>query len=107
MITLLNTSFIMEPATVESFKSFIAKDFIPELRKDKAIKDIKFLNILNNPHGEEAKSFALQFVVEGAESLKAVKAGALDKSLSLLRQTFGERVLCFSTEMLLEAWIYD
>ncbi len=107
MITLLNTSFVMELATVEKFKSFIVKDFIPELRKDKAIKDIKFLNILNNPHGDEAKSFALQFVVEGEEQLKAVKNGALATSLALLSQTFGERVLCFSTEMLLEAWLYD
>ncbi len=107
MITLLNTSFIMELATVEKFRSFIAKDFIPELRKDKAIKDIKFLNILNSPHGDEAKSFALQFVVEGQENLDSVKKGALASSLALLTQTFGEGVLCFSTEMLLEAWLYD
>ncbi len=107
MITLLNTSFIMEPQTVEAFKSFITKDFLPELRKDKDVKDIKFLNILNSPHGEEAKTYALQFVVEGQEALQAVKTGALARALNLVTKSFGERVLCFSTEMLLEAWIYD
>ncbi len=107
MITLLNTSFIMEPAKVEEFRAFISKVFLPELRKDKAIKDIKFLNILNNPHGDEVKSYALQFVVEGQEPLNSVKEGALASSLGLLTKTFGQQVLTFSTEMLLDAWLYD
>ncbi len=102
MAILLNTSFIMEEPTEAKFKDVVHKELLPQLQKEEKIKDIKFLKILNSPHGDEAKSYALQFIVENDEDLPEIQATTMKGVFILLQQVFGQSVLSFSTEMALE-----
>ncbi len=99
MSKLLNTSFIMETQTVERFKSFISKKFIPQLRNCPSIGEILFLQVEGNPHGEEAETFALQFCTSEDEKLQAEEQKQLETCLQMSQDFFGQQVLIFSTQM--------
>lgn len=98
-MVLYNTTFIMAPSVVGEFIDFMRQHYLPVLERSGAVEGLRLHRILRQDEGVDSESYALHFYVESNFHLQELLS---DYGLGLAQRlvdTFGERVMGFSTIM--------
>ena len=97
IMVLYNTTFVMAPATVGEFIDFMRTHYLPVLERVGQVEGLRLHRVLREDSDVDSESYALHFYVPSGYHLQELLS---DHGLGLAQRlvdTFGERVLGFST----------
>lgn len=94
-----NTSFHVEgDALIGPFRTYMRDIYLPKLIERGYVKNPRFVSLLTDI-GEGMQGFSLMCEVENVVVLKKWKKEIGDELMMNFHNTFGERILTFSTSM--------